>query len=449
MSNPRFSSNKTTSRSLDLNVVYLACDDLVPDLRNARQHSDRQVKQIACSIESFGFNVPLLIDAKGQVVAGHGRLLAARRLGWSEVPTIRLDHLSEAQARAFAIADNRLTDNSTWDDALLAENLKVLSEMDLIFDIEATGFTMGEIDLRIEGLANGTGRDAADEVPDQVAGPAVTQPGDIWHLGRHRVLCGNALEGDSYVRVLDGRQAALVFTDPPYNVPIQGHVSGLGTVQHREFAMASGEMSQAAFTEFLTTVCKLLAFHSTAGSIHYLCMDWRHMGELLAAGHGAYSELKNLCVWAKDNAGMGSLYRSQHELVFVWKSGTASHRNNVQLGQFGRNRTNIWSYPGVGSFGRGGEEGNLLALHPAVKPVAMVADAILDCSARGDIVLDPFLGSGSTLVAVERVGRVCCGIELDPVYVDIAIRRWQRHTGDTAVHAMSGLTFDDAARGVE
>ena len=339
-------------QSLNLNVQSCPVADLVPDPRNARQHSDRQVKQIARSIESFGFNVPILVDGAGQVVAGHGRLLAARRLGWSEVPTIRLDHLSEAQARAFAIADNRLTDTSTWDETLLAENLRMLSELDLTFDIEATGFTMGEIDLRIEGL-NGAvpGPDAADELPDHAAGPAVTQPGDLWVLGSHRLFCGNALEGDSYVRVLDGQRAGLVFTDPPYNVQIDGHVSGLGAVRHREFAMASGEMSEAAFIEFLTTVCRQLAFHSTAGSIHYICMDWRHMGELLAAGHAAYSELKNLCVWTKDNGGMGSLYRSRHELVFVWKSGTVPHRNNVQLGQFGRNRTNVWSYPGANTFG--------------------------------------------------------------------------------------------------
>jgi DNA modification methylase len=207
--------------------------------------------------------------------------------------------------------------------------------------------------------------------------------------------------------------------------------------------MASGEMSPAEFTDFLSRVCSLLASHSVDGSIHFVCMDWRHLGELIAAGKQAYSELKNVCVWTKDNAGMGSLYRSQHELVFVFKHGKESHRNNVQLGQYGRYRSNVWHYPGVNSFSRSTEEGNLLALHPTVKPVALVADAIMDCSARGDVVLDAFLGSGTTIIAAERTGRVCCGIEIEPVYVDTIVRRWQAFTGQSATHALSGRTFTE------
>jgi DNA modification methylase len=241
---------------------------------------------------------------------------------------------------------------------------------------------------------------------------------------------------------MQGVRAQVVFTDPPYNVPIAGFVSGKGRVRHREFPMASGEMTTARFTRFLTTVLQLLARHSTAGSLHFLCMDWRHQFELLTAAEAVYSELKNLCVWVKDNAGMGSLYRSQHELIFVFKNGKAPHRNNVELGQHGRNRTNVWHYPHVGNFGRIGEEGNLAALHPTVKPVGLIADAILDCCARGDVVLDPFLGSGSTLIAAERVGRPCYGIELDPLYVDTAIRRWQHFTGESAVHAAARKRFD-------
>ena len=286
-------------------------------------------------------------------------------------------------------------------------------------------------------------------VPEVSAGPPLTKYGDLWVLDRHRLLCGSALETPAFAALMGEEQAAVGFTDPPYNVPIEGHASGLGATHHRPFPMASGEMDSSEFTAFLSEAFRNLAAFSIAGSIHFVCMDWRHIEELLAAGRAAYGELKNLCVWVKDNAGMGSLYRSQHELVFVFKHGHNGHRNNVQLGRFGRNRSNIWRYPGANSFARCGEEGNLLALHPTVKPVAMVADAILDCSARGDIVLDAFLGSGTTLIAAERTGRRCHGMELDPAYVDTSVRRWQKLTGGSARHAASGRSFDDLAREAE
>jgi DNA modification methylase len=424
-----------------LNVIRRPIDLLKPDPANARSHSKKQIRQIARSIETFGFNVPVLVDADLQVLAGHGRLLAARRLGLSDVPTIRLEHLTPAQARAFAIADNRLAEIATWDDRLLGEQLHELSELELDFSLDVTGFEIGEIDLLIEGAAPQA--DPDDAVPRPQAGPAVCRPGDLWQLGPHRIYCGSAIEEDAY-RVLMGEgRAAAVFTDPPYNVPIEGHVSGLGAIHHREFAMASGEMDKGAFTEFLAQACGLLARYSRDGSLHYLCMDWRHLRELLDAAQQVYSEQKNLCVWAKDNAGMGSLYRSQHELVFVFKHGRGRHRNNVQLGKHGRDRSNLWSYPGARSLSRTGDEGNLLALHPTVKPVRLVADALLDSTARGDIVLDAFLGSGTTLIAAERVGRVCCGLEIDPLYVDTAIRRWQAHTGEDARHTKTGCSFDE------
>lgn len=425
-----------------IEIVYRPLADLKPDPKNPRRHDRRQVKQIAKSIKAFGYNVPLLVGRDLNVVAGHGRLLACRQLGINEVPTIQLDHLTEAQARAFMIADNRLTDTSVWDDQLLAEQLKILSDQELDFDLEATGFTIGEIDLRIESIAENR-PDPADAIPDEVPGPAISRPGDLWLLGRHRVLCGSALDGTAYTSLLDDDQATMVFTDPPYNVPIQGHVSGLGATKHREFAMASGEMDEDEFTAFLTRFCRFVARFSRNGALFYLCMDWRHIGELLAAGSSAFGKLLNLCVWAKSNAGMGSLYRSQHELVFVFRNGTASHRNNVELGKHGRHRSNLWSYPGANVFGRSGEEGKLLALHPTVKPVAMVADAIMDCTARGDIVLDPFLGSGTSVIAAERTGRRCFGIEIDPAYVDTVVRRWQTYTRQTATHAITGKAFDD------
>ena len=435
----------TGQRGGSLGVVYRPLSQLRLDPKNPRQHSPKQIRQIARSITTVGFNVPVLIDPQGQVIAGHGRILACQQLGWREVPTICLEHLTEAQARAFMIADNRLTENSSWDEPLLGEQLKGLAEVDLNFSLEVTGFEMGEIDVLIEGLAPEPEEDPADTFPDPAAGPPVSQLGDLWFLGSHRLLCGNALDETAYALLMEGKQAAMVFTDPPFNVPIDGHASGLGRITHRDFVMASGEMSDAEFTEFLTQTCTLMARFLTEGGLAYLFMDWRHLGEILTAGQMTFTELKNLCVWNKGAGGMGSLYRSQHELVFVFKHGTVPHRNNVQLGQYGRYRTNVWSYPGGNSFARDTQEGNLNALHPTVKPVALVADALLDASARGDVVLDPFLGSGTTVIAAERTGRTCYGMDLDPRYVDTAIRRWQNWTGHQARHATSSKLFDEIA----
>jgi DNA modification methylase len=435
----------------DIVVVYRPVSALKLDPHNPRVHSPRQIRQIARSIEAFGFNVPVLVDSALKLIAGHGRVLAAQQLGLAGLPTISLDHLTDAQARAFLIADNKLTDNSIWDDQLLAQQLRDLSLLDLDFSLEATGFEVGEIDLRIEGLTSQSSADddPADAIPIAQAGPTISRAGDLWILGAHRVYCGSALDQNAYTVLMDGKKAALVFSDPPYNVPIDGNVCGRGAIHHREFAMASGEMSPAEFIGFLTGALSLCASHSEDGSLHFLCMDWRHMAELLAAGREVYAELKNLCIWAKDNPGMGSLYRSQHELIFVFKYGRGSHRNNIQLGKYGRNRGNVWRYPGMNSGARATDEGNLLALHPTVKPVALVADAILDCSARGDIVLDAFLGSGTTVIAAERTGRRGYGLEIDPLYVDTIVRRWQAYCGGRAVHAMSGKWFAELEAEVE
>lgn len=425
-----------------LSISYVDHTTLHLNPRNPRRHSRKQIRQLSESIRSFGMNVPILVDGKGAILAGEARFQACRDLGWTTIPVIYLEHLKEAQALAFMVAENRLSGLSEFEPRAVAEILRELSVLDLDFNLEATGFEMGEIDLLIEGLETGPDKeDPDDAVPE--AKPPISRPGDRWILGRHAILCGNALEETSYQLLLQDRRAAMVFTDPPYNVPIDGHVSGLGAARHREFAMATGEMSRKEFQDFLTSICTLLTGNSMEGSLHFLCMDWRHMAELLGAAGSVYAELKNLCVWAKSNAGMGSLYRSQHELVFVYKHGRAPHRNNVQLGSFGRHRSNLWTYPGMTSFGRSGEEGDLLALHPTVKPVALVADAMLDASARGDLVLDPFLGSGTTLTAAERVGRCAFGLEIDPVYVDVAIRRWQRLTGDSAIHSESKRSFEE------
>lgn len=428
------------SSAAPLQVTYLRTTSLKPDPRNPRVHTDKQVRQIAQSIESFGFNVPLLIDDQQQVIAGHGRLLAARKMGWDTIPTIKLGHLTEPQRAAFLIADNVLTERGTWNERLLGEQLKILSELELDFNLEAIGFETPEIDLLIDGLNTVPEADPDDRVP-AISGSPVTGLGDLWQLGKHRVLCGNSLVAAEYDRLLNGEKADVVVTDAPYNVPIDGHATGNGSVRHREFAMASGEMSSVEFTDFLRKAMLLARDHSTAGSLAYYFMDFRHMREILAAGYEVYTQLLNLCVWAKSNGGMGSFYRSAHELVFLFKNGTESHRNNVQLGKFGRNRTNVWNYPGANRFSRSDGEGNLLALHPTPKPVTLIADAIKDCTARADLVLDPFLGSGTAVIAAERTGRRCYGIELDPLYVDTIVRRWQQHTRLDAIHTETGQVF--------
>jgi len=433
--------------SFELAVVYQPIDALVSYPTNARTHSVCQIRQLADSIKVFGFTNPVLIDHKNTIIAGHGRVTAAKSLGMDRVPTIRLENLSENEIRAYIIADNKLAERAGWDKSILAIELQHLLTINGDFDVTITGFEIPEIDLILNEAA---GKQGEDDVFDaNKVSQAVSHSGDLWQLGKHRSLSGNSLDDASYKALMAGRQASVVFVDPPYNVVIDGHASGNGSFRHREFVMAAGEMNEAEYVAFLTTSLCLLARYSKADSVHFVCMDWRHMGELLAAGNQNYDVLLNICVWVKNNGGMGSFYRSRHELVFVFRNGKGRHRNNVKLGQYGRNRTNVWEYAGVNTQSRQSDEGNLLALHPTVKPVALVADAILDCSARGEIVLDTFLGSGTTLIAAERVGRICLGIEIDSLYVDVAIRRWQRHTGDRAIHAATGKSFDGIAAASE
>ena len=431
-------SNSPPLAGLEPKIETRLVSDLRPDPRNARTHDKKQIRQIADSIRRFGFNNPILVDGDGVVIAGHGRLAAVKLLGHETVPTLCLDHLSEAERRAYRIADNRLAELSAWDKGLLAIELGELQGVD--FEVELTGFELGDIDLIIDSVA---GPVPEDVVPPVAPGPAISRPGDLWILGQHRLFCGSALEASSYAALMNGERAAMVFTDPPYNVKIAGNVSGLGRNKHGEFAMASGEMSEEAFTTFLRSAFSLMAENAADGAISFICMDWRHQGEVLAAAKGVYSELKNLCVWAKDNGGLGSLYRSQHELVFVYKSGSAAHINNVQLGKNGRNRTNLWSFPGQNTFHAGRTAD--LAAHPTVKPLNLVAEAIRDVSRRGDIVLDPFGGSGTTILAAEKTDRRARLIELEPAYVDVAVRRWEQMTGDKAVLASTGSSFAQTA----
>jgi DNA modification methylase len=433
--------SKTGEYLKNLRIELLPVSELKPYPRNARIRSPQQIRQIADSIRTFKFTNPILIDANGVVIAGHGRIEAAKLLGLESLPTIRLADMTEAQKRAYALADNKLAEVAGWDPELLALELSYISELDIDFDLTITGFETAEIDLLLE---TGRNDDRADEVVEPPAhGQAVTRPGDLWELGKHRLLCGDATKAESFKLLLKRGDAQLVFSDPPYNLAIRT-VSGLGAIQHREFAMASGEMSKDQYIAFLKTVLGHLSSFSADGSIHFLCIDWRHCYELLSAAFTVYSELKNLCVWAKENGGMGSLYRSGHELVFVFKNGGAPHINNIELGKYGRNRTNVWNYPGMNSFGEKRLEE--LKMHPTVKPVALVADAIRDCSKRRGLVLDCFGGSGTTLLACEKTGRFGRVMELDPAYVDVAIRRFQKLTKKDAVHALTARTFREMER---
>jgi DNA modification methylase len=430
-------------KEIRMKIENTALCELRPHPNNTRTHSKKQIRQIARSIEKFGFCNPVLVDDAKQIIAGHGRVEAAKLLGLETVPTCRLSHLNDAEKRAYILADNRLAEKAGWDKELLAIELQGLIELDV--DIEVTGFETADIDLILEDAreASGVASGPEDAVPEPLPGPAVSQPGDLWLLGAHRLLCADARDQAAYDQLLAGIKAEFVFTDPPYNVVINGNVCGLGRVRHRAFMMASGEMSEAEFTAFLETVFRLLAENSVDGSIHQICMDWRHAWEILAAGRAVYRELKNLCIWNKTNAGMGSFYRSKHELVFVWKLGTAAHINNFELGQHGRHRSNVWDYPGINTTRAGRLEE--LAMHPTVKPVTLVADAIKDCSRRGGLVLDPFCGSGTILIAAERTGRKARALEIDPNYVDVAVRRWQTYTGKPALLAGSGETFETTA----
>jgi hypothetical protein len=411
---------------------------LRPDPRDPRNHPPKQIAKLADVIGSFGFLVPIQIDTTGLIIIGHEWFLAARQIGLAEVPTICLDHLTDTEARIYRLAVTKQAELATWDPDRLGVEIEGLDELEV--DLSMTGFEVPEIEAILSPGQSLADRDDEGTVPE--AGPPVSRIGDLWTCGAHRLLCGSALEAASYAALMGEERAAVVFADAPYNVPVQGHVSGKGKARHGEFAMASGEMTAPAFTGFLRTAFGHLVGYSADGSIHFQCMDWRHMGEMLAAADGLY-ELKNLCVWNKDNGGMGALYRSKHELVFVFKAGRAPHRNNVELGRHGRNRTNVWDYPGQNTFHR--DRAADLAAHPTVKPVALVADALRDVSARGEIVLDPFCGSGTTLLAAERTRRQGRGIELDPAYVDVALRRLERLTGEPARLAATGQSFAEIA----
>ena len=423
-----------------LKIQMTTISELKPWATNARTHSKKQVRQIAESIQTFGFTNPILIDDEQTILAGHGRIAAAKSLGMASVPCVKLSHMSPEQKRAYVLTDNKLALNAGWDEDILAGELEALISLDLDFDIDVIGFSISEIDSLIEGKANEEDGDPDDDLIPEAIAPARCSFGDVWQLGAHRLVCGDALDPHWSALLMDGERARMVFTDPPYNVPIDGHVGGSGAIKHREFAMASGEMSQSQFTSFLTQSFERLADHSVDGSIHFICMDWRHIREITQAGDQVYDELKNMITWVKDNGGMGTFYRSRHELIFAFKFGAEPHTNTFELGQYGRYRTNVWEYKGVNTRRAGRMEE--LALHPTVKPVQMIADAIKDVSGRGEIVLDIFGGSGSTLIAAHKTGRRGYLMELDPLYGDVILERWEVFPKDEAIQTVCGIPLD-------
>lgn len=420
-------------------VEMVAVDLLKPHPRNSRKHSEKQLEKIAANMRANGFLGVVLADAKSQIVCGHARVLAAQKADIRAVPVMRITHMSDAQIRAYIIADNKLALLSEWDNEMLQEEFQELEGLDV--PIELTGFDTAEIDQLTE-VVQDKQVDPADECPeiDLVSTP-VSEVGDIWCLGDSRLMNGDARNPDHYIALMNGEKAQMAVSDPPYNVAVNGHVSS--SERFDEFPMASGEMSSTEFTAFLGTVGKNMAAVMADGAIIYMFMDWRHIRELMDGMRPSFGDPKQLCIWVKTNAGMGNFYRSQQELVFVFKYGKAPHINNFGLGGKGRYRTNVWEYPGVNTFKRNRDAE--LAMHPTVKPTALIADAMRDCSKRGGIILDPFMGSGTTIIAAERTRRRAYGLELDPRYVDVAIRRWQAFTGRDAVHATTGLTFNQTA----
>ncbi len=427
-------------KNFSAKIEMLAPTALQPWKNNPRTHSKKQIRQLAKSIKAFGFTNPVLIDDHNTILAGHGRVAAAQLLNMEQVPCIRLGNMTPSEKRAYVIADNQLALTANWDEQLLAEEIKALSEIDPDFDIDLTGFSIGEIDALVDGLKpEEAGDPALDRLPKLTVATAC-RPGDLWALGPHRLICGNTLDPAVVAALMNGEHASMVFTDPAYNVPIQGHVGGSGAIRHPEFAMASCEMTKAEYIAFLRTTFANLVAHTIDGSIHFVCIDWRHVGEVTAASEGVYAELKNLIVWAKDNGGMGTFYRSRHELIFAFKNGTAPHTNSFELGQHGRYRTNVWEYKGVNT--RKAGRLDELAMHPTVKPAQMIADAIKDVSARGEIVLDLFGGSGSTVIAAHKTGRRAFVCEIDPTYCDRIIRRWQDCAKDDAEQIACGIVSE-------
>jgi DNA modification methylase len=418
-------------------IGYVATELLTLDPNDPQFFSAADRKRLKRIVRQSGIRLPIVVNASHRVIIGQNLLIGARANGIAEVPVIFITDVSGPELDAMALAYANLGKAGGWDKAKLrAMFLRLEIELPDL-DFVDLGFEVAVIDMTIAG-----GDEQEVEEERVAAGPFVSRAGDLYRCGCHRLLVGDATVEAHVARLMNGYLAAAMFTDPPYNLKIDGFVSGAGRRKHREFAMGVGEMSKTEFTGFLGKFIALASRFSRGGAVHFICMDWRHMAELLEAGATYYGALLNMCVWVKDRAGMGSMWRSRHELVFAYRVGRERQRNNVMLGKYGRNRTNVWEFPSAATFMAREEGGDLLKDHPTPKPVAMVAEAILDCTARGDVVLDPFLGTGTTLIAAEKTGRTCHGIELEPEYVDLIVRRWQAWTGEDAIHDETGMTFN-------
>lgn len=422
-------------------VEYIAVSELKSHPRSPYILKPLDERTAGKVMEVRDFEQPLVIDRTNTVLIGEIFFRAAKRLGRETVPVIRVEHLSETEALEMSVAYQRLNELGEWDRQQLAV-LNFEFEIELPgYEPEHIGFEVGEMDLIVGEQAGEPEDEAVDEFSSNVA---VSEIGDVWTLGKHRIVCADSTDPATFVKFMAGvSPAALVFTDPPFGCAINGFVARAG--RHREFVMGSGEMSPDELLAFFTAFIAALLPHLKAGAVVEIVIDWRSLHLLLRAAEPLLGPLINLAVWAKDRPGQGSFLRSQHELVLIFKHGKGRFRNNVQLGRHGRGRSNVWSYPSAKTASTGSDEGNLLKHHPTPKPVRLVADAILDVTKRGDIVIDAFLGSGTTLIAAEKVGRVCHGVELDPLYVDLAIRRWQAWSGEQAVLEGTGETFAEIA----
>ncbi|MCA0200480.1 MAG: site-specific DNA-methyltransferase [Proteobacteria bacterium] len=419
-------------------IEWRLIEQLKPSSRNTRKHSRKQIKLLCEGYRKFGMMTPITIDISGEIICGHARYDAACQLSLKEVPVIVIRHLTEGSKRAYRIADNKIGDLSSFDEKALALEIKSLIEIDTSFKASDTGFDMVDVDLMIQSLEDVKIASSADDMPapHQLA---ISRRGERWVLGSHRLMCGDATNLDDCRALIADAQIRQVVTDPPYGCKIDGHVSGLGKVKHREFVMGCDLSSTELHDLFQTTFANIAAVVCD-GCLIFAFIDWRGLREMLNAGIATFTELKNVITWRKVNAGMGSLYRSQTEFITLWKQGKAAHCNNVNLG-VKRYRSNCWTYDGVNSLRAGRNEE--LSSHPTPKPVQMIADALLDCSERGDAVLDLFAGGGSILIAAEKTGRCAYAMELDPLYCDVAIRRWQKFTGQTAVLENTGESFDE------
>jgi DNA modification methylase len=428
------------SNSLSMKSVEIA--SLRPVSTNVRRHLKQQRLKLQKSLSYYGHVRPILVTPDLEIIDGHAICEALKANGATTVKAIVVHGLSPAEIRALRLMLHRSAEDVLWDTDTLRIELQAI--LDAGLDLDFTGFETPELDQIFRpDIPHANVAEDGGEIP-QSGTKAISSSGDVWQCGKHRIGCGNARNGQFVTRVRAGRAANVCFADPPYNVPIAGFVCGKGRHQHREFLQGSGEMSPDDFFALLRDSLEVLRTASMANGLIYVCMDWRHLVELAVAGRICGMALYNVCIWVKNDAGMGGIYRNQHEMVCVFRAGADQPVNNVELGKYGRNRSNVWSYPGMASFGADRDE--LLASHPTVKPIALISDVLRDVTKRGDVVLDTFLGSGSTLMAAEETGRVCFGIELDPLYVDVAIRRWQHATGLDAVHVESGQTFEQSTR---